>query len=121
MLIRSRGEYAEQNAGVNTKTAGMMKVACMTTSFQLPIQSTPFLWSDAGSANITTRLILMEISCAAVRYIPQCWTSRLIVSVPTESGKETLTDAENMSQVREAGRVQLMVQGVLLPELWRAV
>ena len=35
--------------------------------------------------------------------------------------REVLTDAENMSQVREGGRVQLMVQGVLLPELWRTV
>ena len=39
----------------------------------------------------------------------------------TENGKKVLTDAENMSQVREGGRVQLMVQGVLLPELWRTV
>ena len=38
-----------------------------------------------------------------------------------ENEKKVLTDAENMSQVREAGRVQLMVQGVLLPELWRTV
>lgn len=55
MLIRSRGEYAEQNAGVNTKTAGMMKVACMTNSFQIPIQSTPFLWYFAGIANTATQ------------------------------------------------------------------
>ena len=54
-LIRSRGEYAEQNAGVNTKTAGMRETAGMTTSFQMPLQSTPFLWSDAGSASIGSR------------------------------------------------------------------
>ena len=83
MLIRSRGEYAEQNAGVNTKTAGMMKVACMTTSFQMPQPSTPFLWSDAWSANITTIAIhtfamLLE------------WTARMIqnFSVLTENGEE---------------------------------
>ena len=50
MLIRSRGEYAEQNAGVNTKTAGMKEIAGMTTSFQMPLQSTPFLWSDVKNA-----------------------------------------------------------------------
>lgn len=49
-LIRSRGEYAEQNAGVNTKTAGMKETAGMTTSFQMPLQSTPFLWSDVKNA-----------------------------------------------------------------------
>ena len=49
-LIRSRGEYAEQNAGVNTKTAGMREIAGMTTSFQMPLQSTPFLWSDVKNA-----------------------------------------------------------------------
>ena len=51
MLMRSKGEYAEQYAGVNTKTAGMKEIAGMTTSFPLPLQSTPFLWSDVGSAN----------------------------------------------------------------------
>ena len=35
--------------------------------------------------------------------------------------RKVLTDAENMSKVRKTGRVQLMVQGVLLPELWRTV
>ena len=49
-LIRSRGEYAEQNASVNTKTAGMRETAGMTTSFQMPLQSTPFLWSDVKNA-----------------------------------------------------------------------
>ena len=92
MLMRSRGEYAEQNAGVNTKTAGMREIAGMTTSFQIPLQSTPFLWSDAGSASITSRLILMGISCTAVRYIPQWWTSLLIVSAHTENGKKVLTN-----------------------------
>ena len=38
-----------------------------------------------------------------------------------ENGKKVLTDAENMPQVREDSRVQLMVQGVLLSELWRTV
>ena len=39
----------------------------------------------------------------------------------TENGKKVLTDVENMSKVWEAGRVQFMVQGVLLSELWRTV
>ena len=38
-----------------------------------------------------------------------------------ENERTVLTDAENMSKVREGGRVQLMVQGVLLQELWRTV
>ena len=42
-------------------------------------------------------------------------------TAPEENGKKALTDVENMSKVREAGRVQLMVQGVLLSELWRIV
>ena len=55
MLIRSRGEYAEQNAGVNTKIVGMKEIAGMTTSFSLHLQSTPFLWSDVGSANTDSK------------------------------------------------------------------
>ena len=42
-------------------------------------------------------------------------------TAPEGNGKKVLTDAENMPKVWEAGRVQLMVQGVLLPELWRTV
>ena len=43
------------------------------------------------------------------------------MSVKQENRKKVLTDVENMSKVWEAGRVQLMVQGILLPKLWRAV
>ena len=46
---------------------------------------------------------------------------KMITFAKKENGKKVLTNAENMSQVWEAGRVQLMVQGVLLPELWRTV
>ena len=51
MLMRYKGEYAEQNVAVNTKIAEMKGIVGMTTSFSVLRLWTPFLWSDAGSAN----------------------------------------------------------------------
>ena len=100
MLMRSRGEYAEQNAGVNTKIVGMKEIACMTTSFSLHLQSTPFLWSDAGSASIGVMKMVncsVQMGCYSrdAKYTTICLmgdilggVQRKMISAPTENGKE---------------------------------
>ena len=70
-----------------------------------------------------TAITVSSVPCViAVRLILEKSRPQSIfgTAVP-ENGKKVLTDVENMPQVWEAGRVQLMVQGVLLPELWRTV
>ena len=56
----------------------------------------PFLWSDAVNAN----LIIF-----AAGMLEKTVKGQRTISAPTENGKKMLTDAENMSKVREAGRV----------------
>ena len=74
-------------------------------------------WSDVLSAKITVNPTANTTASSG-----ECIAQMILnFSVKQENGKKVLTDAENMSQVWEAGRVQLMVQGVLLPELWRTV
>lgn len=82
MLIRSRGEYAEQNAGVNTKTAEMKEIAGMTTSFSLPLQSMPFLWSDVKNA-----CCMATASRRTLSYLLEL----RIRSAVLENGKKVLT------------------------------
>ena len=78
---------------MNTKTAGMREIAGMTTSFQMPLQSTPFLWSDAGSANIGNRqeakpeIHFQTWSISAVANLQNIAAVKAI-SAPTENGKK---------------------------------
>ena len=98
MLMRSRGEYAEQNVGVNTKTAGMKEIACMTTSFQMPLQSTPFLWSDAVIASIGNRQEAKLETHFQIWSISEVANLQNIAAVKaisalTGNGKKVLSDA----------------------------